>query len=65
MPLDAAYPHLPTLTTARLRLRAITPADAPAFFAIRSDEAVMRYYGQPVQQSIDETSVLIEQIASR
>ena len=65
MALDAAYPHLPTLTTARLRLRAIVPGDAAALFAIRSDEEVMRYYGHPAHRSRAETEALIAQIAAR
>ena len=38
---------LPTLTTPRLRLRAMTPADAPALFTIFSDLEVVRYWSAP------------------
>jgi RimJ/RimL family protein N-acetyltransferase len=33
-----------TLTTGRLRLRALVPADAPALFAVFSDPEVVRYW---------------------
>lgn len=38
---------LPTLTTPRLRLRAMSPADAPALYAIFSDLEVVRYWSAP------------------
>jgi RimJ/RimL family protein N-acetyltransferase len=38
---------LPTLPTPRLRLRALTPADAPALYAIFSDLEVVRYWSAP------------------
>jgi [ribosomal protein S5]-alanine N-acetyltransferase len=37
--------HFPTLRTPRLRLRALTPSDGPALFAIHSDPEWMRWYG--------------------
>jgi RimJ/RimL family protein N-acetyltransferase len=39
--------HLPTLPTARLRLRAITPSDVPALLAIFGDAEVCRYWSRP------------------
>ncbi len=38
---------LPTLTTPRLHLRALVPADVPALFAIFSDLEVVRYWSAP------------------
>lgn len=45
--LSADLTALPTLETARLRLRHLTPADVPALFAVFSDPAVMRYWSSP------------------
>jgi [ribosomal protein S5]-alanine N-acetyltransferase len=38
---------LPTLTTARLRLRPVTSADADPLFALMSDAHVLRYWDSP------------------
>jgi len=38
---------LPTLTTPRLRLRALVPADVPDLHAIFSDREVVRYWSAP------------------
>ncbi|MEP7099396.1 MAG: GNAT family protein [Burkholderiales bacterium] len=35
----------PTLETGRLQLRELSPADAPALFAIHGDPVVMRWFG--------------------
>ena len=39
--------RLPTITTPRLRLRWLTPADAPALFTIFGDPVVCRYWSRP------------------
>jgi RimJ/RimL family protein N-acetyltransferase len=39
--------RLPPLATERLRLRWLTPADAPALFAVFGDPAVCRYWSRP------------------
>lgn len=52
----------PTLSTARFELRSISMADAPALFAIFSDEIVMRYWGRPPFASMDEARALVEKI---
>ncbi|NEX59792.1 GNAT family N-acetyltransferase [Noviherbaspirillum galbum] len=44
--------HFPILRSPRLRLRALTPADGPALFAIHSDAEWMRWYG--VDPLVDE-----------
>ncbi len=41
-PIFAAFP---VLTTPRLILRAVAPADADAMFAIMADPAVIRFFG--------------------
>lgn len=62
MSLDAAFTHFPSLVTNSLYLRQIQPADAEALFAIRSDRAVMDFYGEEAHQSLEETRVLIQQL---
>ena len=47
--------------TPRLILRAMVPNDAPCFFALNSDPAVMRFTGEPPIGSIDEARRAIEQ----
>ena len=39
--------RLPTITTERLRLRWLTPADVPALFATFGDPVVCRYWSRP------------------
>lgn len=41
--LTFSFAPFPVLTTARLQLRQLTAADAPAIFAMRSDPRVMQY----------------------
>ena len=62
MSLDTAFAHFPSLTTERLQLRQIQPADAKAFFAIKSDREVMDFYGDEIHQSLEETYTLIQQL---
>jgi ribosomal-protein-alanine N-acetyltransferase len=46
------------LKTARLLLRPLAEADAPALFAIFSDPVVMRYWSTPPWASMDEAHAL-------
>lgn len=46
MPITAPM-LLPTLAGPRVLLRAMTPADAPALFALHADVQVMRYWSTP------------------
>jgi len=62
MSLDVAFTNFPSLTTNRLHLRQIQPTDAEALFAIRSDRAVMDFYGEEPHQSLEDTHALIQQI---
>jgi [ribosomal protein S5]-alanine N-acetyltransferase len=62
MSIDSAFTHFPTLTTNRLHLRQIRPADAEALFEIRSNRAVMDFYGEEPHQSLADTHALIQQI---
>jgi ribosomal-protein-alanine N-acetyltransferase len=62
MTIDAAFTHFPSLTTHRLHLRQIQPADAEALFAIKSDEKVTAVYGQEPHQSLDDTRALMQRL---
>lgn len=53
----------PDLRTERLVLREILPSDAPALFAMRSDERVMRHIPRPLAASIADVEELIATIA--
>jgi ribosomal-protein-alanine N-acetyltransferase len=56
------FSPFPVLTTERLVLKQITPADAPALFALRSDPSVMRYLDRPVAKTVSEAESLIRLI---
>lgn len=53
----------PDLRTDRLVLREVTAADAPALFALRTDERVMRHLARPRASTERDAADLIEQIA--
>lgn len=65
MTINDAFTHFPNLTTSRLHLREIRPADAEALFAILSDQETMKFYGHEPHQSLEDTQKLIEQIQRR
>jgi ribosomal-protein-alanine N-acetyltransferase len=50
----------PILETSRLRLRELTPADAPALLQIHSDAETMRWFGVDPMQSIEEAERIID-----
>jgi ribosomal-protein-alanine N-acetyltransferase len=54
------FARFPMLETPRLILRQIVPSDADALFATFSDPAVMKYYGDPAHQSIEDSRDLIQ-----
>ena len=58
---DAA--HLPTLSTDRLVLRALAPADVPALFAIFGDPVVCRYWSRPALPDLHAAAELQADIA--
>jgi ribosomal-protein-alanine N-acetyltransferase len=64
MKIDAAFTEFPLLATDRLHLRQIQPADAEAFFAIKSDPEVTWSYGSEPHQSLDDTHAWIRRIQS-
>ncbi|HEY7414697.1 MAG TPA: GNAT family protein [Ktedonobacteraceae bacterium] len=65
MTIDAAFTRFPALTTKRLRLRQIQPADAEAIFATFSDEEAMKFYGHEPHRSLKDSQQLIAQIQAR
>jgi RimJ/RimL family protein N-acetyltransferase len=56
--------RLPTLDTARLRLRWLTPADVPALFAVFGDRAVCRYWSRPALPDLAAAAALQEEVAA-
>jgi ribosomal-protein-alanine N-acetyltransferase len=62
-PIDQLFSGFPVLETERLRLRAITPEDAEAVFAIFSDEEVTRHYDLYTFEEMEEADDLIDFIA--
>ena len=54
--------RLPTLETARLRLRWLDEADAPALFTIFSDADVCRYWSSPPYEALAEAVALVDEI---
>lgn len=54
-----------TLTTARLRIRALRPGDAPALFTIWSDAEAMRYFSFPTMRHVDEAHTRVETVLTR
>lgn len=54
--------HRITLSTGRLRLRWITPEDAPALFAIFSDPLVMRYWSTVPWREMAQAESSVRQV---
>ena len=55
--------QLPTIATARLRLRPITPQDVPSLFAVFGDPAVCRYWSRPALPDLEAAAALQREIA--
>jgi RimJ/RimL family protein N-acetyltransferase len=55
--------RLPTVPTGRLLLRALTPADVPALFAVFGDPAVCRYWSRPALPDMAAAAALHDEIA--
>jgi [ribosomal protein S5]-alanine N-acetyltransferase len=55
--------RLPTLDTARLRLRWLTPDDAPALLAVFGDPVVCRYWSRPPLAALAAAAELQQEIA--
>ena len=54
--------QLPTITTERLRLRWLTPADVPVLFGIFGDPDVCRYWSRPALADVAAAAVLQQEI---
>jgi [ribosomal protein S5]-alanine N-acetyltransferase len=54
--------RLPTIDTARLRLRWLTSADVPALFAIFGDPEVCRYWSRPALPDLAAADALLQEI---
>src|ERR1051326_3621471 len=59
MSIEAIFATFPRWETERLILRQIQFSDADAVFVTFSDEAVMEFYGEIPQRSVDESRELI------
>lgn len=57
--LELSFEPFRELSTQRLSLRAIVPADAPALFALRSDLRVMQHIGRPLARTLADAEQLI------
>lgn len=62
MLIEEAFTPFPVLTTERLILRQVVPADAPALFAVKGDRAITRAYAQPPHPSAEITRSWIERL---
>ncbi|GAA3924682.1 GNAT family N-acetyltransferase [Hymenobacter algoricola] len=59
------FEPFPTLTTARLTLRQLQPADAPDLLVLRADPAVMQFIPRPLAQSVAEVEEHIALVNAR
>lgn len=59
---DTFFTRFPVLSTQRLRLRQLLPADAAGLFVIKSDLEVTKHYGQEPHKSIRDTLGWIERL---
>ncbi|HSC53673.1 MAG TPA: GNAT family N-acetyltransferase [Phnomibacter sp.] len=58
--LEFNFSEFPVLRSQRLVLRQIQLSDTPAFFALRTNEQVMKYIGRPMAGSLDEARQLLQ-----
>lgn len=59
---NTTFDPFPILTTPRLRLRQLAPTDAPAIYALRSDERVNYYIDRPKAMTLAEAESFIDYI---
>jgi ribosomal-protein-alanine N-acetyltransferase len=60
--LELRFQPFPVLTTVRLQLREIVPADVDAIYSLRSDPKVMEFLDRPLAKSRDEAVEFIQKI---
>lgn len=58
--LEPDFAPFPEITTARLLLRKIQPADASALYTLRTHEQVMQYIDKEPMKNVEEAKLLIE-----
>jgi len=61
--MSEAFPSIPELAGARVRLRALATRDADALFALHSDERVMKYWSFPAWTERTQAVAHIERMA--
>jgi ribosomal-protein-alanine N-acetyltransferase len=59
------HPDFPELETERLLLRKIVPGDAPALFAIFSDDKVTRYYDLGTMTHLSQAETMVRRMEKR
>jgi ribosomal-protein-alanine N-acetyltransferase len=64
MPADATANAVPMLETARLVLRPITTADAPALLSLFGDKDVTRFYDLETFTSVEQAEALVQKLAA-
>ena len=57
--LNPGFLPFPTLTTDRLLLREMIPADAPGILRLRSDKEVMKYINRPLTRTTEDAEAWI------
>lgn len=62
--LEPNFDPFPEITTQRLILKKITRDDVSEFFALRSNETVMKYIDRPLHKTIEDTQKQIELITN-
>lgn len=60
--LELNFDPFPEITTPRLLLRKMQPADAAAIFTLRTHEQVMKYIDKEPMKTVEEAALLIEKI---
>ncbi len=58
--LDLNFTPFPALSTKRLMLRALAPADIHALFALRSDPRVMKHIGRPLAKTLEDAAKFMQ-----
>ncbi len=61
--LTVDFSVFPVLSTDRLILKEITAKDAPEFFALRSNDSVMKYIDRPRPKNIEDILELIQKMS--
>jgi [ribosomal protein S5]-alanine N-acetyltransferase len=62
--LNPSFCPFPILTTERLLLREMVPADAPGVLRLRSDKDVMKYINRPLTQTIQDAEAWIDVVTT-